>query len=311
MIYISEEESSALVSHEMAYEAAREALIGACETASNLFPVVLGYASERTNRFTIKSGSNATLAGLKVGTYFPSNDLADLPRHSSIILLFDQAKGRVGAIVEGSRLNAYRTAAADAVATAVLSRPDAKVLAIFGNGHQAAYDVEAVLRIRSIRKILVVGRSEDRTEAFASKMRDAGLPAKTCTAEKACKDADIIITATTSTTPLFNAEWVRPGTHISCMGSDAVGKQELPPNIFGRAHLFCDIPEQSVRIGEFQHTEDGRRIAPIGSVLSGTVPGRRTPEDITIFDSSGISLQDLYIADRIVAAFKNRHCSEG
>ena len=131
MIYITEEQSAAIVSHELAYNAVKTAFIAATVPSAIHFPTVLGHASDPQNRFTIKSATDGALAGLKVGSYFPTNDVAGLPRHDSIILLFNQEKGKIGAIVEAGKLNAYRTAAADAVATDALARPDANVLAIF------------------------------------------------------------------------------------------------------------------------------------------------------------------------------------
>ena len=112
MRYITEEQSATLVTHELAYNAMHQALIAAVAENAATFPVVHGHASDPDNRFTIKSAADGEHAGLKVGSYFPSNDAADLPRHSSIIFLFDQTKGRIGAVIEGSRLNGYRTAAA-------------------------------------------------------------------------------------------------------------------------------------------------------------------------------------------------------
>ena len=302
MIYITEEESAALVTHSCAFDAARQAFIGACAPDSNIFPVVIGHGSEKTNRFTVKSGSDPLLAGLKVGSYFPSNDLLDIPRHSSITLLFDQAKGRIGAIVEGARLNAYRTAAADAIAANALSRPDARRLVVFGTGHQAFYNVEALARIRPLEHISILGRTRDKAEDLVAKLRDAGLPAQTDDPETACRTADIITTVTAAREPLFDAGWVKPGTHISSMGSDGVGKQELPPALFERAMLFCDLPEQSRRIGEFQHTSSDHQLVALGKVLDGKHAGRHDQDAVTIFDSSGISFQDLYMAIEILHA---------
>jgi ornithine cyclodeaminase len=110
----------------------------------------------------------------------------------------------------------------------------------------------------------------------------------------------MIVTATLATAPLFHAQWVQAGTHISSMGSDAKGKQELPPDLFNTAKLFCDLPEQSRRIGEFQHAGANVQLTAIGDVLSGKTTGRVSAEDITIFDSSGLSLQDRYIARAII-----------
>ena len=300
MILITEAESSAIVTPELAFAAVREAFIAAVVPGAASFPVVIGHGSDPQNRFTIKSASGAELAGLKVGAYFPTNDARGLPRHASTIVLIDQTTGRIGALVEGSAVNCYRTAAADAVATDALARPDAEVLTLFGTGHQAAYEAQAIARIRKLSRVLVVGRDPARTEAFAQKLRSSNLPAEAAEAETAVRAADIIATATTATAPLFEAAWVQPGTHISSMGSDSQGKQELPPDVFRDARLFCDLPEQSVRIGEFQHAGPAATPTAIGSVLSGDALGRGHASEITIFDSSGISLQDLHMAKAII-----------
>lgn len=302
MIVITEAQSAALVTHELAFDAMCRAFIAAIGPDAFSFPVVIAHASDPQNRLTIKSAAGTGLAGLKVGAYFPTNDARGLPRHASTILLIDQASGRIGAVVEGSALNCYRTAAADAVATDALARQDAAVLTIFGIGHQAAYEVAAIARIRTLSRIWVVGRDLSRAATFAKALQSRGLPAKIAEPEAAVRAADIIVTATTATAPLFDAEWVQPGTHISSMGSDSPGKQELPPKLFPRARLFCDLPEQSARIGEFQHVTIDAVLTAIGAVLSGGASGRQSDDEITIFDSSGISLQDLHMAKAILDA---------
>ncbi len=302
MIYISEAQSAALVSPALAFDAVREAFIAACGTEAQSFPVVPAHASDPQNRFTIKSAAGADVAGLKVGAYFPTNDAHGLPRHASTIMLIDQASGKIGALVEGSAVNCYRTAAANAVATDVLARADAKVLTLIGTGHQAAYEAEAIARVRPLSQLLVVGRDQSRTKAFTAKLQKMGLPATSAPAEDAIRTADIIVTATTATAPLFDAAWVKPGTHISSMGSDALGKQELPPTLLRHASLFCDLQEQSIRVGEFQHAPPRANLIAIGNVLTGAAPGRLNDEETTVFDSSGISLQDLYIAKAILNA---------
>lgn len=306
MIYITEEQSAGLASHELAFGAVREALIAATSPTAASFPVVLGVTSDPQNRFTIKSASDHRLAGLKVGSYFPTNDAISMPRHNSIILLFDQSSGRIGAIIEGRKLNAYRTAAANAVATDALARRDATVLALFGTGHQAQYEVAAIKRIRHLRKILVVGRDPARTRSFIADLGELGVAVEAVDAETACCAADIIVTATTANSPLFSAAWIGAGTHISSMGSDRTGKQELPPDLFADAKLFCDLPEQSRRIGEFQHAAQELPIVAIGDVLTGRAPGRTSVDSVTIFDSSGISLQDLYVAEALIKLHQTR-----
>ena len=301
MQIIGEDQSAKLITHEIAHVAVREALIAAIHPATANFPVVLGHGSDPADRFTVKSGATPDIAGLKVGSYWPGNAECGLPRHNSTILLIDQSCGRIAAVVEAGRVNAYRTAAADAVATDVLARRKASVLAVFGTGHQARYDVAALTRIRPIRDILVVGRSEGSAAAMVAALAELGLSSRIASAETACRAADIIVTATTATAPLFESSWVRPGTHVSTMGSDAAGKQELPPALLPWARLYCDLPEQSRRIGEFQHAAPDAPIVAIGAVLTGEAPGRASEEDITVFDSSGLAIQDLYVARALIA----------
>lgn len=300
MRYIPEETSAGLASHEMAYDAVKEALIAASEGAA-IFPVVLAHGSAPENGYAIKSSAVADLAGLKVGSYWPGNEALGLPRHNSIIFLFDQTCGRIGAAVEAGKLNAYRTAAVDAVAADVLARPDAETLTVFGAGHQAEYEVRALARIRDLKQVLVVTRNPEKGAAFVAALDAEGIPTELADADPACKAADIIVTVTPATAPLFEAEWVRPGTHIASMGSDATGKQELPTALFARAELFCDLPEQSRAIGEFQHAAPDAPLLPIGHVLSGQHVGRSDSNAITVFDSSGLSVQDLYVAQAVLA----------
>ncbi|MGM3161383.1 ornithine cyclodeaminase family protein [Dickeya undicola] len=307
MFLINEKDSAALASHAMAYDAVHSALIDAVHPATANFPVVHGHGSDPGNRFTVKSGATPELAGLKVGSYWPGNLANGLPCHNSIIFLFDQSRGVIDSAVEAGTLNAYRTAAADAVATDALARADASVLTVFGTGHQARYEAEAVARIRPIKQILVVGRSESATQNMVDALRARALPAQSCQAEAACRAADIIITATTARAPLFDAAWVRPGTHVSSMGSDAVGKQELPVGLLATGRLFCDLPAQSRRIGEFQHASDDKAVFAIGDVLSGNVTGREAASDITVFDSSGLAIQDLYVAKAVIDTWRRQH----
>lgn len=290
--FISEAESAALVDDELALDAAKEAFL-ATRTGST-FPVVIGHASLPHTRFTLKSGSAGELAGVKIGSFWPDN--TDLPRHSSTIVLLDPATGRLSAVVEAAAANAYRTAAADALAVDTLARNDSRTLTVIGTGHQALHEVRAVSRVRPIERVLVVGRRADAALEFAAAVTaQTGLPAEPADAEAGVDAADVLVTATTARQALFDANWVTPGTHISAMGADGPGKQELPVALYGRASLFCDLPEQSRAIGEFQHAGSATPVA-LGAVLAGAATGRTSPEEITVFDSSGFALQDLTLA---------------
>ncbi len=156
----------------------------------------------------------------------------------------------------------------------------------------------AVSRIRPIGEVLVVGRTAERAEQMTAALAAEGHDARRVGAEEACARADVIVTATTATAdtpPLFEAAWVRPGTDISCMGADVPGKRELPPELFSRARVFCDLPEQARRMGESQHAPAGTVLTPLGELLTHHAAGRIDDNDITVFDSSGIGLQDLYL----------------
>jgi ornithine cyclodeaminase len=307
MRYIPEAQSSTLVTHEMAFEAIGNAFKAAGAASSKVFPALIAHGSDPLNRFSVKSGATDVLAGLKMGFIWPGNSAKGLPTHNSVTVLFNQDTGGVHAVIESGVVNAYRTAAADAVATHQLARKNATILAAFGAGNQAGYDCMAIARIRNIEKVLVVNADSARAERFAQRLAAHGLKVERSSAQDACARADIIVTATPAKSPLFEAEWVRPGTHISCMGADGVGKQELPVGLYARAQLFCDLVAQSVVIGEFQHAAaliqaGAVSLTQIGTVLSGQTPGRLDDQAITIFDSSGIALQDLYIAERLLKA---------
>ncbi len=311
MIVISEEESAALVNEELAFDAVRGALVAAVDERSHSFPTAAGHGASAGDRFAIKSASTPEVLGLKVGTYWPGNSDRGLERHNSSIILLDQATGRLEAVIEAATVNAYRTAAADAVAASVLARPDAASVAIFGAGHQALYECLALSRIRPIETIHVVARHPERGEALLRKLATRGITAVLASPEEACAAADIIVTATTAQASLFAAHWVRPGTHVASMGSDAQGKQELPVALLAVASLFCDWPAQSTVIGEFQHIAElvsagAVKVNAVGDVLTGKVAGRRSTEEITVFDSSGIALQDLCIGAALLKERQSR-----
>lgn len=305
MRHLTEAESSALITHEIAYEAVKAAFISAANGEGTVFPALSAHAADPASTFSVKSGSAPGYAGVKLGSYWPSNDALGLPRHGTTIVLLDEQTGRLAAVVEAVEVNAFRTAAADAVAADLLARPDASTLTVFGNGHQALYECLALTRIRPINRINVVARDEARGERFLVELSERGLNARLSDARSACEAADLITCATTSRGPLFEADWVRPGTHVASMGSDSRGKQELPPDLLLRARLFCDLPAQSVVIGEFQHIGDrvsdgSLAITAIGDVITGAATGRVIRDDITVFDSSGIALQDLSVATALL-----------
>jgi ornithine cyclodeaminase len=312
MKFISEDQSAALIDHDLAYIAARDALVAATRPDASIFPAVIAHVSESGERFSVKSGASPEVVGLKVGSFWPGNDRLGMPRHSSSILLIDRRTGRIEWVIEASEVNAYRTAAVDAVAVDALARTNATTLVVFGAGHQAKYECLAISRVRAIDTVLVVARDGNRAAALVEELLAVGLSASVSEARGALERADIVVTATSSRAPLFEADWIRPGTHLSAMGADAKGKQELPPELFGRAGLFCDLPAQSAVMGEFQHFRGGASgLTAIGRVLTNETAGRVSDDQITVFDSSGIALQDLFVARHLVAAYEQASLQAG
>lgn len=271
--------------------------------AAEIFPVVIGTGGTPRSRFSAKSGHwcSAGLVGLKIGTYWPENRAIGLASHGSTTLLLDDATGVPVALVAATYLTALRTAAADAVAVRALARADASRVAVIGAGHQAWYDLVAVSHVRPLSHVAIWSRDRTRAEAMASRAREElELDSIATDARTAVSGADIVLTVTSATTPVIDDDWVRPGTHISAMGTDSRDKQELPVELVVRACNFADVAAQAVTIGEHRWAADARRvtvqdITPIGAVLAGDAPGRRDAREITLFDSSGIALQDLAI----------------
>lgn len=299
MIYLDEIQTRQLISPELAYEAVKEALVSVLDGETILFPVVNATSTQGGSNFSLKSACAKNLVGWKTGTYWPSNIARDKPCHGTTIFLLSPETGELVATVAASEVNAYRTAGADAVAVDYLARRDSIVLTVFGTGHQARYEVLAISAVRDISRVLVVGRNEINTEKFIGWLNQNEISAEVTSAQYGCEHADIIVTATTSREPLFKSDWVKAGTHISAMGADCIGKQELPPELYKHAKLFCDYAPQSATIGEFQHNP-GSIIKELGTVITGQNSGRERPEDITIFDSSGIAIQDLFVAERLL-----------
>ena len=302
MLYISEETAKSVVTMADAIEAMEGVFCEIGRGDAKVFPVVMGHGPKQGTSFSMKSGllTNRGVLGLKVGSYWPENRKHGYNAHASTTLLLDPETGYPRALVGASHMTALRTAAADAVAVRHLSRPNCATLAIFGAGHQAWYELLAICEVRKIRRVLVTNRSKEAAAAFARRIRkELSLEATAVDAPEAVQQADIIVTVTAARKPLFSAGLVRAGTHISAMGADGEGKQELDPHLFAKADLFADVVEQSVTVGEYEKAFktgliDKERITPLGAVLNGG-SGRTTDQQITVFDSSGMALQDIAI----------------
>lgn len=307
---ISEETVRKIVTRQLAFDAVRDAYEAVATDRARAFDVVIGTGLNHGEAFAIKSGFDREneLVGFKCGTYWAGNFDKGLPAHGSTVLLLDPETGFPTALVNANYLNGYRTAAGNAVATSCLARSDAAVLGVIGAGHQAEQEIRAVAEVRALSLIKISTRSEVRAHWIADRLKDVDIDIRFTSAEEAVRGSDIVTTVTPSESPLVRDEWIGEGTHISAMGADDRGKHELDTDILKRASLFADYPQQSIVIGEFQHGyEDGLidsvdEICALGLVTLGKAPGRISDTQITVFDSSGIAIQDLAVAGAIFEA---------
>jgi ornithine cyclodeaminase/alanine dehydrogenase-like protein (mu-crystallin family) len=256
----------------------------------------------------------------------PSLGFAGVKSYTSIdgetrflVHLYDSSNGEILALMEADRLGQLRTGAASGVATKYMARDDASRVGIFGTGWQARGQLQAVCTVRPIKTILAYSPNEAHRESFCKEMTDtlkvgvypAGTP------EEAVKEADIVITATTSKEPVLKGEWLAKGTHINAIGSNFLSKRELDTETFRRsACVVVDSVEQSMlESGDLAHAaeaeafywEDAREL---GLVVIGEFPGREDDNEITIFKSNGIALEDVALAGRIYQAAKESGIGE-
>lgn len=308
---ISSEVARKVLTWDLAIEAIRVAFESSANGDTKLFPVQMMHGTSESELFAIKAGVDRVepLVGFKFGGYWPGNLQIGLPAHNSTTVLLDPRTGFPRALISGSYLNLLRTAAADALAVDTLSRRDASVLGVIGGGHQAEYEIRAIAQVRELSRIQIFTRSRERGRWIINQLSDLDIDiGLAATIEEAIREADIIATVTPATAPLVESAWVRDGAHISAMGADVAGKQELSTTLVARSKLFADHPQQSVTIGEFQHVlregliETPDAICPIGLVTQGKATGRTSDSEVTIFDSSGIAIQDLAIANAVVKA---------
>jgi ornithine cyclodeaminase len=217
------------------------------------------------------------------------------------VFLFDPDTGRLKALVAGNYLTAVRTAASSSVSIRHLSRPDSKVLGMLGAGHQAQFQLRAAAEQRDFEKVIAWNPHPDMLPKLEAVATEIGLPFEAVSQEELGAQADVIITITSAFEPLLMKEWIKPGTHIACMGTDTKGKQEVDPALVASARVFTDEVAQSVSLGETQHAVAQGLLAEsditaIGQVINKAHPGRQGDDEITLFDGTGVGLQDLAVA---------------
>jgi len=293
-----------------ALDIVREVFVDTAEANAINFPVVRETLSASSAVFGIKSAEyqRHSAVGLKAGGYFPSNALRGDTNHQSFVILFDQDSGKPFAMIGGNLLTKLRTAAASAISIDILARKDTQTLAVIGAGAQAETHIAAALLVRSFDKIVLWNRGIDRAKALATRWK-GDIPIEIVfSTEEAVKDADVVITVTNSTSPLVMKDWIKEGTHLSCMGADTIGKQEIDVGLLTCGKIFTDDQTQSTTIGECQSAFradliNKAQISLLGNVMLGNTIGRENEKQVTIFDGTGVAAQDIAMAARVVKHF--------
>ncbi len=303
MLIVSEEVCQKVIGRADAFEAVEQVFAAMARGDAYNFPVIREAIGHADALYGFKSGfDRAGLAlGLKSGGYWPGNMDKGLTNHQSTVFLFDPDTGKLHALVGGNYLTAVRTAAASSVSIAHLARKDSKVLGMVGAGHQAQFQLRAAAEQRDFEKVLAWNFHPDMLPKLGAVAAEIGLPFEAVEREQLGAEADAIITITSAHEALMMKDWVKPGTHIACMGTDTKGKQEVDPALIAAATVFTDEVAQSTTIGETQHAVASGLIAekditPIGDVINGKHPGRTSDDEITLFDGTGVGLQDLAVA---------------
>ena len=307
MIIVPEKEIAGLLTRADAFTAVENVFAAMSKGDAYNFPVIREAIGYEDALYGFKGGfDKAGMAlGLKAGGYWPNNlEKHGQINHQSTVFLFDPDTGMVRAMVGGNLLTALRTAAASSVSIKHLARKDAKVMGMVGAGHQATFQLRAALEQREFEKVIGWNYHPEMLPNIEKIANEAGLPFEAVPLE-GMVEADVVISITSTFAPTIMANHISAGTHIACMGTDTKGKQELEAALLAKSTVFTDEVAQSISIGEAQHAIAQGLIKQsdvneLGAVINGTHPGRTSNDEITLFDGTGVGLQDLAVAASIV-----------
>ncbi|MQB45059.1 ornithine cyclodeaminase family protein [Rhizobium sp. ICMP 5592] len=247
---------------------------------------------------------DASIAGFRVYDTFRG------PRHEQIVAVWSTETAELQGLIIGTRLGEVRTGAIGGIAIRYMSPPNARTVGIVGSGQQARTQLEAAALVRELTHVRVYSRSERRRHVFALEMEQRlGIPVEPVdTPRRAVSDADIVICATTSLTPVIEAEWLKPGVHINTVGPKTVDEHELGLDVAAAADLVAtDSPEQvrAYKAPFFLHgSPSAERLVDLAAIVSGKVIVRQAPDQTTLFCSAGLSGTEVLVAAHILAAFK-------
>jgi len=309
MRIIEESALRAAVTPEVAVEAMREAFRADGEGRAHVPGVINLDLPTQRGEFHVKTAhiDGVPHVAVKIASGFYDNPSKGLPSGSGLMAVFDASTGLpVALLLDNGFLTDIRTGAAGALAADVLAPKTIRTVGMVGSGLQARYQIQCLRVVREFREIVAWSPTRPRLDAYCAEMRAAGFNARAAASPReVCFEADLVITATPSREPLVRAESLRPGLHVTALGSDSPGKQELDAQCLARADLLVvDRVTQCAAFGELRHALDAglfradRVHAELGEIVAGVKPGRTSAEQITIADLTGVGFQDTAIASK-------------
>ncbi|WP_337187079.1 ornithine cyclodeaminase family protein [Phenylobacterium sp.] len=312
MRVIDREEVARKLTYEVCIPLVRQAMIAFSRGETRqLLRAIIPLADGRM--FGIMPGALGERAvfGAKLISVFPDNFARGMQSHQGVVVLFDGETGAPVCVAHAGEITAIRTAAASAVATDALARPAASRLAVLGYGEQAATHIRAIGRVRRLSRVSVWGRDPGRAAAFAERMgAETGIATVAAKDAEACvAEAEIVCTVTNAREPILLGRWITPGAHLNLVGSSYAGPTEVDHDVVTVSRFVADSREGVLAQGaEFLKAReaglvgDDHVVGEIGQVLAGDIPGRQSPDQITVYKSLGHVVQDLAAAKALYEA---------
>ena len=315
---VEERALRAAITPDVAVDAIRAAFRADGEGRTIVPPVINLEVPSPRGEFHIKTAyvEGSPYIAVKVASGFYDNVAKGLPSGSGMMAVFDAATGLPAALLlDNGFLTDIRTGAAGAIAADVLAPASISVVGVIGSGVQARHQIDCLRVVRSFDRIVAWSPTRAHLDTYCDEMRGRGYDiVATSDVAAVCRDADVVITTTPSRRALVEAEWLRPGQHVTAVGSDSPGKQELAPACLERADVVAvDRLRQCAAFGELKHAIDAGLLTlndalELGRLVAGLVPGRTNPTQITVADLTGVGFQDTAIASRAIDATLQAGC---
>jgi ornithine cyclodeaminase len=304
-----------VITPQVAVDAIREAFRADGEGRAHVPAVINLEVPARRGEFHVKTAliDGVPHVAVKIASGFYDNPAKGLPSGSGLMAVFDASTGLpVALLLDNGFLTDIRTGAAGAVAAEALAPSTVRTVGVLGSGLQARHQVRCLRCVRTFARLVAWSPDRPHLDAYVREMRDEGIDARAAaTPEEVCREADVLITATPARAPLVQAEWLRPGQHVTALGSDSPGKQELDAACLVRADLLVvDRLTQCAAFGELRHAFDAGVLRPnrvhaeLGEIVAGLKPGRTSAQQISVADLTGVGFQDTAIASAYLEIWK-------